>query len=165
MLTEPFPLSTTGEREPLRNQNATTDSRKDDFMPFCSCKNVKASSQMMRRAKGGAVSMGKDTACHRESGAAEVMEQQHPSLNHLQQFLRCGFFSPPFQILPLGTEWEHWKCEPNSLPEAAETCLQLLSYLHFSNGFISKSFYKLAQGLQAGNTKISWTEMKSPPKP
>lgn len=52
------------------------------------------------------------------------------------------FFPPPFQILLLGTEWEHWKHEPNSLPEAAETCLQLPSYLHFSNGLILKSFYK-----------------------
>lgn len=105
-------------------------------------KDVEASLQVMRRAKGRAVSMGKDTACHQESRAAEVMEQYHPPLNHLQQFLCCGFFSPPFQILPLGTEWEHWKSEPNSLPEAAETCLQLPSYLHFSNGLISKSFYK-----------------------
>lgn len=62
MLTEPFPWSIT--REPLRNQNATTDSRKDDFKPFCSCKNVEASLQMMRRAKGEAVSMGKEAVCH-----------------------------------------------------------------------------------------------------
>lgn len=65
-------------------------------MPFCSCKNVEASLQMMRRAKGGAVSMGKDTACHQESGAAEAMEQYHPPLNHLQQFLCCGFFFSSF---------------------------------------------------------------------
>lgn len=78
MLTELFPWSITGEWEPLRNQDATTDGRKDDFMSFCSCKNVKASLQIMRRAKGGAVSMGKDAMCHQESRVAEVMEQQHP---------------------------------------------------------------------------------------
>lgn len=92
MLTEPF-LWRMGTSE---ESNSTPDSRKDDFMPFCSCKNVEASLQMMRRAKGGAVSMGKDTACHQESGAAEAMEQYHPPLNHLQQFLCCGFFFSSF---------------------------------------------------------------------
>lgn len=139
MLTEPFPWSITGEQEPLRNQNATTNCRKDDFMPFCSCKNVEASLQMMRRAKGGAVSMGKDTA---------RAEWQKWWSSSIPLWITCSnsslwaFFPPPFQILLLGTEWEHGKCEPNSLPEAAETCLQLPSYLHFSNGLISKSFYK-----------------------
>lgn len=31
----------------------------------------------MRRAKGGAVCMGKDAMCHQESRVAEVMKQQH----------------------------------------------------------------------------------------
>lgn len=85
--------------------------------------------------------MGKDTACHQESGRNDGTAAS-PSESPAAIPLLWGLFCPPFQILLLGTEWEHRKREPNSLPEAAETCLQLPSYLHFSNGLILKSFYK-----------------------
>jgi len=39
-------------------------------------------------------------------------------------------------------EPQHWEREPNSLPEAAETCLQLPSDFRFWNGVISKSSCK-----------------------
>lgn len=107
--------------------------------------------------------MGKDTACHQESGRNDGTAAS-PSESPAAIPLLWGLFCPPFQILLLGTEWEHRKREPNSLPEAAETCLQLPSYLHFSNGLILKSFY-LTHRLQVGNKKKSWREIKSPPKP
>lgn len=113
-------------------------------MPSHSWKNIVAPLLVMRRANGGAVSTGKDAVCHHERGVTEVMEQQCSPLNPLQQFLCCGFF---FLLLFKSFLWElseppHWKREPNSLPEAAETCLQLPSDSHFWNRFISKSSYK-----------------------
>lgn len=55
----------------------------------------------------------------------------------------CGFLLLLFKsFLWELSEPQHWEREPNSLPEAAETCLQLSSNFHFWNAFISKSSYK-----------------------
>lgn len=102
-------------------------------------------------------------------GATEVMEQQCSPLNHLQQFLCCGFFSSFSN--PSSENWVSLNVgnmsQIHCLRQQRPAFSCPLTFIFGTDSFPKApiNLAVLVHRLRDGNVKNSWTEMKRPPKP